>query len=97
MTVSQVWSYGSAEGDNTLACYQGGAYRLPTTGNTFLTYGGVCTKDGVPTSDLRSAFARARLVEVSEAGDIVFDMWIDSGEAEDGLPLSSFRAEHFPE
>ena len=97
MTVSQVWSYGSAEGDNTFACYQGGAYRLPATGNTFLTYGGVCTKDGVPTSDMLSAFARARLVEVTEAGDIVFDMWIDSGEAEGGLPLSSIRAEHFPE
>ena len=97
MTVTQVWSYGSAEGDNVYACYQGGAYRLPKTGNTFLTYGGVCTKDGVPSSDNAGSFARSRLVEVTPSGDVVFDMWIDSGEADGGAPLSSFRSEHFPE
>ncbi|MEE2760197.1 MAG: aryl-sulfate sulfotransferase [Pseudomonadota bacterium] len=96
MTVQQVWSYGSADGDNTFACYQGGAYRLPQTGNTFLTYGGVCTKEGVPTSNNADAFARARLVEITPDGKVVFDLWIDSDENDGGAPLSSFRAEHFP-
>ena len=48
----------------------------------------------MPTSNNQDAFARARLVEVTPGGDIVFDMWIDSGEASGGAPLSSFRAEH---
>ena len=96
MTVAQVWSHGdgNGEGEKIFACYQGGAFRLPETGNTFLTYGGVCTKDGVSTSNNQDAFARARLVEVTPGGDIGLDMWIDSGEASGGAPLSSFRAEH---
>ncbi len=96
MTVSQVWSHGDGGADRTFACYQGGAYRLAKTGNTFLTYGGICTNDGVPTSSNTRAFARSRLVEVTPDGDIVFDMWVDSGEADGGAPLSSFRAEHVP-
>jgi arylsulfate sulfotransferase len=96
MTVALIWSHGAGDGDNVFACYQGGAFRLPLTGNTFLTYGGVCTKDGVPTSDNAGAFARARLVEVTAGGEVVFDMWIDSGEDSGGAPLSSFRAEHVP-
>jgi hypothetical protein len=94
ITVTQVWSFGDGGADRTFACYQGGAYRLPETGNTFLSFGGVCTKDGAPTSNNADAFARSRLVEVTPNGDIVFDMWIDSDEASGGAPLSSFRAEH---
>jgi len=97
MTVTQVWSFGDGGTDRTFACYQGGAYRLPQTGNTFLTYGGVCSNDGAPTSNNAGAFARSRLVEVTPDGDIIFDMWINSGEADGGAPLSSFRAEHVPE
>jgi arylsulfate sulfotransferase len=36
-TVKQVWSYGDGEGERLFAGFQGGAYRLPTTGNTFIT------------------------------------------------------------
>jgi hypothetical protein len=40
-TVSQVWSYGDAPGERLYAGFQGGAIRLPQTGNTFVTYGGI--------------------------------------------------------
>jgi len=99
MTVRQVWSYGDGgNGDEKLfACYQGGAYRLPQTGNTFITFGGVCTIDGAPTDDVENGFARARLVEVTPDNEIVFDMWIDDSDGDDPLPLSSFRAEFVPD
>lgn len=97
MTVRQVWSYGEGPGERLFGCYQGGAYRLPQTGNTFVTYGGVCTIDGVPTSDNHGGFCRARLMEVTPEKDIVFDMWIDSSGEENAAPLSSFRSEFIPE
>jgi arylsulfate sulfotransferase len=50
--VRQVWSFADGGPDRIFACYQGGAYRLPKTGNTFMTFGGICTVDGVPTSDM---------------------------------------------
>ena len=93
MTVRQVWSYGEAAGERLYSCYQGGAYRLPRTGNTFMTYGGICTIDGVPTSDNRKGFCRARLMEVTPEKEIVFDMWIDGSGENPALSLSSFRAE----
>ena len=49
-TVRQVWSYGEAPGERIYAGFQGGAMRLPKTGNTFITYGGVCSIDGRPAS-----------------------------------------------
>lgn len=96
MTVHQVWAYGGPDQDMTYACYQGGAYRLPQTGNTFITYGGVCTIDGKPTSSNLESFVRGRLVEVTPVGEVVFDMWIDSDEAAGGSPLSVFRSEFVP-
>jgi hypothetical protein len=93
MTVRQVWSYGEAAGERLYSCYQGGAYRLPQTGNTFMTYGGICSIDGVPTSDNRKGFCRARLLEVTPEKEIVFDMWIDGSGENPALSLSSFRAE----
>ena len=96
MTVEQVWSYGDAPGERLYATYQCGAVRLPETGNTFITYGGIVTKDGVPHMDVETGFCRARLIEVTPDNEIVFDMWIeDTGS--DPMPLSAFRAEHFPE
>jgi hypothetical protein len=44
-----------------------------------MTYGGICTIDGVPTSDNRKGFCRARLMEVTPEKEM--------------LSLSSFRAE----
>jgi len=96
MTVRQVWAYGKDAGERLFACYQGGAYRLPKTGNTFITYGGVCTLDGKPAAVPGDSFAQARLVEVTPEKEVVFDMWIDDSAAEDAMPLSSFRAEFVP-
>ena len=97
MTVKQLWSFGdgNGKGEGLYGCYQGGAYRLPKTGNTFMNFGGVCTVNGVPTNDNRGDMCQARLLEVTPDKEIVFDMWIDGSNEEPPLPLSSFRAEHF--
>jgi hypothetical protein len=96
LTVRQIWSYGDGGGDTPYGCFQGGAYRLPVTGNTFMNFGGICTIDGVPSSDNRKGFCRARLMEVTPEKEIVFDMWIDGGNEDPPLSLSSFRSEHLP-
>jgi hypothetical protein len=96
-TVEQVWSYGEAPSDRLFACFQGGARRLPETGNTFITYGGVATIDGIPTANNDHGFGRARLVEVSPEGEVLFDLWVDSSEEENPISYSVFRAEHIPD
>jgi arylsulfate sulfotransferase len=96
MTVRQVWSWGKEQDDRLYGCYQGGAYRLPQTGNTFMNFGGVCTIDGVPTNRNHDGFCRARLIEVTPENEIVFDMWIDGSGEEPPLSLSSFRSEFVP-
>ena len=97
-TVEQVWSFsdGDGLGEGLYGCYQGGAYRLPETGNTFMNFGGVCTIDGVPTNDNRGGMCRARLLEVTPDNEIVFDMWIDGSEEDPPMPFSSFRSEYVP-
>mgnify|MGYP001363046158 CR=1 FL=1 len=96
-TVRQVWSYGGGDDGKLYACYQGGAYRLPQTGNTFMNFGGVCTVDGVPTSDNTKGICRARLMEVTPEKEIVFDLWIDGTNEDPPLSLSSFRSEFLSE
>lgn len=96
MSARQVWAFGEADHEKMFACYQGGAYRLPQTGNTFMTYGGICTLDGESTEDVENGFARARLIEVTPRNEIVFDMWIDASGESDARSLSSFRSEHIP-
>ena len=95
-TVRQVWSHGRGVGQGTYACYQGGAFRLPRTGNTFVTYGGIVDINGAPSDLAQSGFCRSRLVEVTNGGDVVFDMWIDGSGEDEPVPLSVFRAEHLP-
>jgi hypothetical protein len=96
MTVRQIWSYGENEGQRLFGCYQGGAYRLPQTGNTFMNYGGICTIDGVPTGNNQEGFCRARLMEVTPEKEVVFDLWIESSDENNPVPLSSFRSEFVP-
>jgi hypothetical protein len=97
LTVRQIWSWGKQQDDRLYGCYQGGAYRLPQTGNTFMNFGGVCTIDGVPTSSNHDGFCRARLIEVTPENEIVFDMWIDGSGEKPPLSLSSFRSEFVPD
>ncbi len=96
-TVSQRWSYGEGDGEKLFACYQGGAFRLPETGNTLITYGGTVTMNGAPSGDVENGFCQARLVEVSPDKEILFDLWIDASQLNEPIPLSVFRAEHAPE
>jgi len=96
MTVRQTWAYGEEANGKVFACYQGGAYRLPQTGNTFINYGGVCTKGGIPVGTPSDSFCKARLIEVTPDHEVVFDMWIYDVSAENALPLSSFRSEFVP-
>ncbi len=95
-TVRQVWSYGAGPGERLYACYQGGAFRLPRTGNTFMTYGGVVTVDGQPADAAEAGFCRSRLIEVTPDGEVVFDMWVDGSGGDPPMPLSVVRAEHLP-
>ena len=97
-TVRQSWCYGGPGPDRIFACYQGGALRLPETGNTFMTFGGICFKDGKPTRDNGSgAFGMARLIEVTQSQDVVFDMSIDArtrdATNDQASPFSAFRAD----
>lgn len=95
-TVKQIWSYDGAPGNRLYGCYQGGAFRLPQTGNSFITYGGIVTDDGVPSDASGGGFCRGRLVEITPEGEMVFDMWIDASAEAEPIPLSVFRAEHIP-
>ena len=101
-TVSQVWRYGEANGERLYAGFQGGAMRLPRTGNTFITYGGVCSINGKPASgpdrfdpgeaDLRDKIdICARLIEVTPDNEIVLDLTVGGG-ADDPKVLSAFRS-----
>jgi hypothetical protein len=95
-TVRQVWSYGDRMGERLFAGFQGGAFRLPRTGNTVITYGGICSLDGKPANEPDGAAIRARLIEVRPDGEVVFDANI-GGEPGDPKALSVFRSEFVPE
>ena len=99
MTVSQVWAYGDAETNSLFATYQGGALRLPETGNVFINYGGVVTdKDGKPSIANRTDHCAAHLMEVTcdPPCEKVFELVIDDRSSKDPISWSSFRTEHLP-
>jgi hypothetical protein len=91
-TVREVWSYGAGAGERLFAGFQGGAIRLPNTGNTFISYGGICSLDGKPANEPDGANIRARLIEVTPDREIVFDMRLGGGPY-DPKALSIFRSE----
>jgi arylsulfate sulfotransferase len=105
-TVRQVWSYGERPSERRYAGFQGGALRLPRTGNTFITYGGLCSIDRRAASgpdrfepgeaEARDRMAiRAQLLEVTPDRQVVLDVRI-GGEAGDPQTLSVFRSEQVP-
>lgn len=96
MTIRQAWAWGGPPQSTTYACYQGGAMRLPKTGNTFGTFGGICLMNGVPTSENEGSFGRSRLVEITPDGEVVFDLHIDDSAAAEPRAFSAFRATHVP-
>jgi len=95
-TVRQVWSYGDTEGQRLFAGFQGGAFRLPRTGNTFITYGGICSVEGKPATEPNGADIRARLIEVTPDKEVVLDVRIGGGPS-DPKALSVFRSEWAPD
>ena len=94
-SVRQVWSYGERAGERLFAGFQGGACRLPMTGNTFITYGGICSVGGKPAAEPDGADIRARLIEVTPDREVVLDLRI-GGEPGDPGALSVFRSELVP-
>ena len=99
MTVSQVWVCGDAVSNSLFATYQGGALRLPETGNVFINYGGVVTdKDGKPSTTNRTDHCAAHLVEVTDEPphEKVFELVIDDRSSKEPISWSSFRTEHLP-
>jgi hypothetical protein len=106
MTVRQVWSYGERPSERLYAGFQGGAMRLPQTGNTVITYGGICSIDGRAASgpdrfepgeaEARDRMGiRAQILEVTPDRQIVLNLRI-GGEAGNPRALSVFRSEHVP-
>jgi arylsulfate sulfotransferase len=93
--VRQVWSYGEAPHQRLFAGFQGGAFRMPRTGNTFINYGGICTIDGKPTANSDHSAICTRLIEVTPDHEILFDLRV-GGEAGDPVALSVFRSEFMP-
>jgi arylsulfate sulfotransferase len=96
MLVRQVWEYGERARERIFACYQGGALRLPKTDNTFITFGGICLKDGKPYGSNVNSFGRARLIEVTPQGEVVFDLQIDDANSAEPMAYSAFRSTHVP-
>ena len=94
MRVRQVWEHGEKADERIFACYQGGAMRLPTTGNTFMTFGGICLKNGKPYGSNVNAFGRARLIEVDPQGEVVFDLQVDDSNSTEPMAYSAFRSTH---
>jgi hypothetical protein len=91
-TVAQVWKFGDAPGEKLFASVQGGAFRMPTTGNTFITYGGICSVDGKPAARPGRTEIEARLIEVTPERNVVFDLRIGGGP-DNREPFSVFRSE----
>jgi arylsulfate sulfotransferase len=95
-TARQIWSYGDGAGERLFAGFQGGAFRLPKTGNTFITYGGICSIAGNPANEPNDAEIRARLIEVTPDKHVVLDVRIGGGP-DDSKALSVFRSEWVPD
>ena len=95
-TVRQVWSRGPQH-DRIYSTYRAA---VPPVGDvTRVTYGGVCTVDGVPSGKVYEGHCLSRLIEVTPGspGETVFEMIVNDDSAEGAVGWSSFRAEHFPD
>ena len=82
MMVSQIWEWGLAEaGEQLYSTIYGDADRLPATGNTLITFGGLCEVGGVPSDDLAVCRSTGRIIEVEDqTNERVFDVIIDDAD-----------------
>ena len=99
MTVAQKWVYDAGRDSNYYATYVGGAYRLPESGNTYITYGGLTYEDdGTPSDNNQVHRIRTRHIEVTggSAPEKVFELLIEDPSENDAIRWFSFRSEHLP-
>lgn len=95
-TVRQIWQYGEQRVPALFGCYQGGAKRLPKTGNTLITFGGLCFENGRPANTHVGTRGAVRILEVTPGGEVVLDIAVDDGNAPEPRPFSAFRADLLP-
>jgi hypothetical protein len=94
MTVRQVWEYGEHRERQLYACYQGGALRLPQTGNTLITFGGMCFDNNVPSGSNVGTFGQAKILEVTPAKEVVLELTVKDQATEAPRAFSAFRSTH---
>ena len=89
-TVRQVWEFVHPE--QLYSPFVGSAYELPATGNVLVTFGGLCTVDGVHSDDIAHCRGTARLVEVHHATPDapVFDLEVS--DPDPTAPIASRRS-----
>ena len=98
MTVSQAWAFGGPGDYDCYSNFVSGAQRLPQTGNTFLTYGGIMNKrgEGPVYSNAEANHCYARYLEVTPEGEIVFEAEVNDLSESNWVIYNSFRADHRP-
>ena len=73
-TIRQLWEF--VDPEQLYAPFVGSAFELPATGNVLVTYGGLCTIDGMKSDDIAHCRGSARFIEVRRdtPDRIVFDL-----------------------
>ena len=106
MTVRQIWEYGKERGVECYATFLGDANYEPVTGNRLITFGGQLSVDGMRTDAivdgvLGEIVTRSRVVEVTSAGDVVFevsvqeDPYTNSGETYQAKRITFYSPKSF--
>ena len=106
MTVRQIWEYGKERGVECYATFLGDANLEPVTGNRLITFGGQLSIDGVRTDAivdgvLGEIVTRSRVVEVTSAGEVVFevsvqeDPYTNSGETYQAKRITFYSPNSF--
>ncbi len=97
MSVAQSWAFDAGRDNGYYSTFVGGATRLPRTGNTYITFGGVTYEDdGTPADNNQIHRIKARHVEVTPggAGEKVLELLIEDRSETDAIRWFSFRGEH---
>lgn len=106
MTVRQIWEYGKERGVECYATFLGDANFEPLTGNRLITFGGQLSVNGVRTDAivdgvLGEIVTRSRVVEVTSAGEVVFevsvreDPYTNSGETYQAKRITFYSQKSF--
>ena len=106
MTVRQIWEYGKERGVECYATFLGDANYETVTGNRLITFGGQLSVNGVRTDAivdgvLGEIVTRSRVVEVTDAGEVVFevavqeDPYTNSGETYQAKRIAFYSPQSF--